>query len=75
MQNTTKEHTSVNNVGGVMDLVICMSSDDVLYLHQAPQKYLKGFHNYETDTKIYKRGIIPQHKAYFELHSYFLCIY
>ena len=29
MQNTKKEHKSVNNVDGVMDLVFCMSSDDV----------------------------------------------
>ena len=29
MQNTTKEHNSVN-LGGVMDLVFCMSPDNVL---------------------------------------------
>ena len=43
MQNTTKEHDSVNNIGGIMDLVFSMSSDDVIYLYQVSQKYLKGF--------------------------------
>ena len=38
MQNTTKEQNSVNNVSGVMDLVLCMSSDDVLYLYQGSLK-------------------------------------
>ena len=33
-QNTTKEHNLVNNVDRVMNLVFCMSSDDVLYLYQ-----------------------------------------
>ena len=36
MQNTTKEHNSVN-LGGVMDLVFCMSPDDVLYLYQVSE--------------------------------------
>ena len=31
MQNITKENNSVNNVGGVMDLIFCMPSDDDLY--------------------------------------------
>ena len=52
MQNTTNKHNSVNNVDGA--LVFCMSPDDVLYLYQVSQKYLKGFQNYETDTNIYK---------------------
>ena len=38
MQNTTKEHNSVNNVEGVMGLVFCTSSNDVLYLYQVSQK-------------------------------------
>ena len=29
-----KGHNSVKNVGGVMVLVLCMSSDDALYLYQ-----------------------------------------
>ena len=29
MQNTTKEHNSVNNAGGGMDLLYCMPFDDV----------------------------------------------
>ena len=35
------KHNSVNNLGGVMDLVFCMASD-VLYLYQDSQKYLKA---------------------------------
>ena len=45
-----------------MDLVICMSSDDVLYLYQVSQKYLRGFQNYETDNKIYKGAYFRKKK-------------
>ena len=33
MQKTTKEYYSVNNVGGGMNLIFCMSSHDVLHLY------------------------------------------
>ena len=33
----TKENNSVNNVGGVMDLIFCMPSDDVLYSYHVKQ--------------------------------------
>ena len=42
MQNTTKEHNSVNNVNGDMDLAFCMSSYEVLNLYKVSQEYLKG---------------------------------
>ena len=45
--NGTKSH---KNVSRVMVLVICTSSDDVLYLSQVSQKYLKGFLSYLLDT-------------------------
>ena len=40
------EHNSVNNVGGVMALVLSTLSDDVLYLYQVLSKYLIGFQSY-----------------------------
>ena len=42
----TKEHNSVRSVGGVKKLVLCTSSDNVLYLYQVLAKYLKGFQSY-----------------------------
>ena len=48
MQNTTKEHNSVN-LGGVMDFVFCMSHDDVLYLYQVSEN-ISEFQNYGADT-------------------------
>ena len=30
----SKEHLSVENIGGVMVLVLCLLSDDVLYLYK-----------------------------------------
>ena len=48
---TTKGHNSVKNVGGVMVLVLCTSSDDVLYLYKVSRKYLKPFPSYGPDTK------------------------
>ena len=35
MGKISKEHNSVKNVGGVTVLVLCISSDDVLYLYKA----------------------------------------
>ena len=34
IQKIPRVHTSVENVGGVMDLVLCTSSDDGLYLYK-----------------------------------------
>ena len=39
--NSTKGHHSVNNAGGVMVFVFCISSDDALYLYQVSQKKKK----------------------------------
>ena len=38
MQNTIKGHSSFINVGGVIDLVFCMLSDDVFCLYKVSQK-------------------------------------
>ena len=42
----SKGHNSVNNVGGVMALVLFTLSDSVLYLYQVLSKYLIGFQSY-----------------------------
>ena len=42
----SKGHNSVNNVGGVMVLVLSISSDSVLYLYQVLPMYLTGFQCY-----------------------------
>ena len=42
----SKGHYSVNNVGGVMALVLFILSDGVLYLYQVLSKYLIGFRSY-----------------------------
>ena len=43
-QKFTKGHTlSIENVGGVAVLVLCISFDDSLYFYQVWRKYLKGF--------------------------------
>ena len=34
IRKISKSHNSVKNVGGVSVLVLCMSSDDNLYLYQ-----------------------------------------
>ena len=34
IRKISKSHNSVKNVGGVMVLVLCTSSDDGLYLYQ-----------------------------------------
>ena len=39
----SKGHNSVNSVGGVMELVLSILSDAVLYLYQVLSKYLIGF--------------------------------
>ena len=39
----SKGHNSVNNVGGVMELVLSTLSDGALYLYQLLSKYLIGF--------------------------------
>ena len=39
----SKGHNSVNNVGGVVELVLSTLSDGVLYLYQLLSKYLIGF--------------------------------
>ena len=38
-----KGHNSVKNGVGVMVIVLCISSNDALYLYQVSCKYLKGF--------------------------------
>ena len=43
MLTTTNEHNSVTNESGVMALAFCISSEDLLYLYQASQKYLNRF--------------------------------
>ena len=48
---TTKGHNSVKSVGGVIFLVLCTLSDDVLYLYKVSRKYLKPFPSYGPDTK------------------------
>ena len=45
-QKFFKGHHSVNNVGGVIVLVLCKSSDDALYLFKVSGNYLKGFQSY-----------------------------
>ena len=42
--NTTKGHNYKNNVGGVMILSLCISSDKAFYLNQVSENNLKGFH-------------------------------
>ena len=42
----TKGHTSVKTVVGIMELNLCTSSDDAIYLYQVSRKYLKGFQSY-----------------------------
>ena len=39
----SKGHNFLKRVCGVTVLVLCTSSDHVLYLYQLSQKYLKGF--------------------------------
>ena len=41
--NTTNGILFNENVGGVMVLVFCISTDDALYLYKVSQKYLKRF--------------------------------
>ena len=41
----------VNSVGGVMVLVLSISSDSVLYIYQVLSKYLKGFQSYGPEHK------------------------
>ena len=45
----SKGHNSVNNVGGVMVLVLSTSSDGVLYLYQVLSKYLAAFQSYRPE--------------------------
>ena len=45
-----KLHNSINNVGTVLFLVYCTSSDHVLYLYQVSCKYLKEFESYDENT-------------------------
>ena len=45
----SKGHNSVNNVGGVIVLVLSTSSDGVLYLYQNLSKYLIGFQSYGSE--------------------------
>ena len=46
MLKFTTGHNSVNNVGGVMVLVLSTSSDSVLYLYQVLSKDLIGCQSY-----------------------------
>ena len=45
----SKGHNSVNNVCGVMALVLSTLSDSVLYLYQVLWKYLIGFQSYRLE--------------------------
>ena len=42
--------TKVSSVDGFTVLVLCISSDDALYLYKALRKYLKGLDRYWVDT-------------------------
>ena len=42
----TKGHNSIKNVGRVMVLDVCSSSNDILYLYKVSLNYLKGFQRY-----------------------------
>ena len=42
----TKGHNSIKNVGRVMILDLCLSSNDTLYLYKVSLNYLKGFQGY-----------------------------
>ena len=46
----SKGHNSIKNVGGIIVLVLCTSSDNALYLYQDLCKYLKGLKSYCADT-------------------------
>ena len=51
IRKISKGHNSVKNVGGVSVLVLCISSDDGLYLYQVPKISLTVLSNGE-DIKI-----------------------
>ena len=58
----TKGHNSIKNVGRVMVLDLCSSSNDNLYLHKVSLNYLKGFQVIERTLFPYpnfQRDIIP----------------
>ena len=42
----SRGHTSIKNVGKVIVLVLCTSSNDTLYLYQVSGKHFKGFQSY-----------------------------
>ena len=42
----TKGHNLIKNVGRVMILDLCLSSNDTLYLYKVSLNYLKGFQSY-----------------------------
>ena len=42
----TKEHNSVKSTDEVKVLVLCILSNNVLYLYHVLPKYLKGFQSY-----------------------------
>ena len=64
----------MKNVGGVMVLVLCSSSNDTLYLYKVSLNYLKRvselFRDYFFHIQDFQRGII-QLKIYGELWSLF----
>ena len=41
--NFTNGYDSVKTVGGVTVLILCILSDDALYVYQVSRNYLKGF--------------------------------
>ena len=45
----SKGHNSVNSVGGILILVLSISSGSVLYLYQVWSKYLIGFQSYSPE--------------------------
>ena len=53
MQNTMKGHSSFINVGGVMDLVFCMLSDDVVVYIKFHKNISKGFRIIEQTLFLY----------------------
>ena len=52
-----KGHNSIKNVGGVKVLVLCLLSDNALYLYQVLPKYLKEFQSYCADSRVDPRVV------------------
>ena len=62
IRKISKGHNSVYNVNGVMDFILCTSSDGDLYLSKLSQKYSGRYQSYSADTifiRKIQRAIIP----------------